>query len=208
MNKRYEIRRIAIVIAVYVCLATLYFLPLELPFKLVYPVAFMAMVSVVLLPWEMSVAFLMCAVGDYVGQTNVFVAQMVAFALGHVLFIIYYIRYWNVWDGKKMQPTVLILVLGLFAWADITIASYVTQSVIRMGIYIYMALILAMAYMACRQTTLELGVGAVLFVVSDAVLAFNKFVSPINDAGTIIMLTYYAAQLFLFVGARKHCLRR
>ena len=36
--------------------------------------------------------------------------------------------------------------------------------------------------------------GALLFMLSDSVLAWNKFVQPLPVAGVVVMLTYYAAQ--------------
>ena len=38
-----------------------------------------------------------------------------------------------------------------------------------------------------------------LFVLSDTVLAWNKFVSPIESAGYFIMIPYYLGQLTLFI---------
>ena len=46
--------------------------------------------------------------------------------------------------------------------------------------------------------------GAILFVVSDSLLAFNKFFAAFNNAGLIIMLTYGLAQLFITEGAVKY----
>jgi len=46
--------------------------------------------------------------------------------------------------------------------------------------------------------------GAILFVGSDSLLAFNKFYAPFNYAGIIIILTYGLAQLFITYGAVKY----
>jgi uncharacterized membrane protein YhhN len=43
--------------------------------------------------------------------------------------------------------------------------------------------------------------GAVLFVVSDSLLAINKFYSSFELAGVLIMLTYGMAQLLIVTGA-------
>ena len=42
--------------------------------------------------------------------------------------------------------------------------------------------------------------GAMLFLVSDFILSWNKFTSHVNHASLYIMTTYYLALLFLFVG--------
>jgi len=46
--------------------------------------------------------------------------------------------------------------------------------------------------------------GAVLFVASDSLLAFNKFYSSFDFAGLIVMLTYGLGQLFITYGAVKY----
>lgn len=42
--------------------------------------------------------------------------------------------------------------------------------------------------------------GAVLFVISDSILAFNKFVQPFSSAGFMIMSTYMIAQYLITIG--------
>jgi uncharacterized membrane protein YhhN len=46
-------------------------------------------------------------------------------------------------------------------------------------------------------------VGAVFFVLSDSLLAINKFYQPFAFAGVFIMLTYCAAQYFIVTGFIK-----
>jgi uncharacterized membrane protein YhhN len=45
--------------------------------------------------------------------------------------------------------------------------------------------------------------GAALFVLSDSLLALNKFYQPFAFAGVMIMLTYCAAQYFIVQGFIK-----
>jgi uncharacterized membrane protein YhhN len=46
--------------------------------------------------------------------------------------------------------------------------------------------------------------GALLFMISDSLLAINKFLHPITGAGLTIMLTYIAAQYLIVNGLIKH----
>jgi uncharacterized membrane protein YhhN len=46
--------------------------------------------------------------------------------------------------------------------------------------------------------------GAILFVISDSILAINKFVQPLPMSGIAIMLTYAAGQFFIVNGVLKH----
>src|SRR5690606_3933671 len=47
-------------------------------------------------------------------------------------------------------------------------------------------------------------IGAVLFMISDAMLAINKFITHLPVAGVMIMLTYILAQYFIIAGLLKH----
>jgi uncharacterized membrane protein YhhN len=46
--------------------------------------------------------------------------------------------------------------------------------------------------------------GAILFMISDSILAINKFLEPIEGGGIWIMLTYIAAQFSIVKGLLKH----
>ena len=46
--------------------------------------------------------------------------------------------------------------------------------------------------------------GALLFILSDSILAINKFYQPFELAGFLIMVTYGFAQLFIVQGAIKY----
>lgn len=46
--------------------------------------------------------------------------------------------------------------------------------------------------------------GALLFMISDSLLAINKFLDPLPNAGLWIMATYCAAQLSIVTGLLKH----
>src|SRR5204862_1271682 len=47
-------------------------------------------------------------------------------------------------------------------------------------------------------------IGALLFVISDSILAINKFYRSFEMAGIIIILTYVLAQFFIIEGAKRY----
>ncbi len=53
---------------------------------------------------------------------------------------------------------------------------------------------------------LLVALGAFVFMVSDTLIAVNKFVQPFPYAGVAIMITYYLAQLMISLGIIRHCL--
>ncbi|MBB5211555.1 lysoplasmalogenase [Microbulbifer hydrolyticus] len=66
--------------------------------------------------------------------------------------------------------------------------------------YIVAIVIMALSAAAHRSGSSLLFAGAVTFMVSDALIAINRFVGPVPLAGTWIMLTYYGAQALLVFG--------
>lgn len=184
----------------YLALAAFYFWGPTVPYKLVWPVGFLTVASALLLPWEAVAAFGLCAVGDWMGQCHNFIGQMGFFAAGHVMFIVYFVRRTRAWHRDWRVVPLLLVAVGMVAWSCLTIVPCVSDDFVRMGVTDYTILIVTMAYMACRQSNGLMALGGLAFVVSDSVLAYNKFVANIPHSGLLIMTTYYAAILLLFCG--------
>jgi uncharacterized membrane protein YhhN len=74
------------------------------------------------------------------------------------------------------------------------------------GIVISFMLMLALHMVFIRDKTAgrRMLVGALLFIISDSVLAINKFYHTFAFAGTIVMLTYGLAQLLIIKGAARY----
>ena len=69
----------------------------------------------------------------------------------------------------------------------------------------FMLLVAALLYdLPDNKTARYILTGALLFVISDSVLAINKFYLPFETAGWIIMLTYVAAQYLLVSGVIRY----
>jgi uncharacterized membrane protein YhhN len=75
----------------------------------------------------------------------------------------------------------------------------------------YAAVLVTMVIVALfrygRTTAASFGLvfgGAVLFMISDSLLAMNKFHAPIQQAGLLIMITYCVAQGLIAEGMLKH----
>jgi uncharacterized membrane protein YhhN len=81
----------------------------------------------------------------------------------------------------------------------------------RVPVYAYAAAIGSMLWAALNRykktspkSFVLVTFGAFLFVFSDAMIAWNKFVGPFWNAGLLIMLTYIAAQTLIVSGLLKH----
>jgi len=61
-------------------------------------------------------------------------------------------------------------------------------------VVVYVVVISLMAFSAVMTRSGTAIIGAVLFIISDSLLAWNKFVAPFEWAGYAVMITYYLAQ--------------
>lgn len=185
-----------------------FFLPIDIPHKITIPVGILTVVSLWLCPWQMSVAFMLSAMGDYFGSCDNFLGQMGFFALSHIFFIVYFIgRYF-----KKVEPDfkltgkakgylamVLFCVIVLLVIVFTRIVPCAPEGIIRIGASIYACMICTMLVMALLQRSSIFALGAVLFVFSDFILAWHKFVGPVPYRHYLVLVTYFLAQWLLFI---------
>ncbi|MGG0644610.1 lysoplasmalogenase [Sporosarcina gallistercoris] len=68
--------------------------------------------------------------------------------------------------------------------------------VLGVAIIAYMAVILLMGWEAIRTRLPLVIIGAFLFICSDSFLAIDRFVTPLPARDALVMVTYYAAQVF------------
>jgi uncharacterized membrane protein YhhN len=143
-------------------------------------------------------ALMFCAAADIALELaggKYFVAGLGLFLVAHIFFIITFSR-----DFKFQKSKVPVIVL--LAVYSIMMAFVMTPSLQEMAIpvYIYMTAITLMGIFASLRAarndfTLY---GAIAFIVSDSIIAINKFMMSAPAADYIIMITYYLA-LFLIV---------
>lgn len=189
---------------VFVALAILYFSPLQLPSKLAYPVAFlglMALLDCKRIGFLMPMGLVLSALGDWQGTQGNFLGQMGCFGLAHVAYICYFVsRLKGKFDYRNaIGYAIPCIVIGGFAL--IKVVPMVPPGIVKVGVIIYCLLILTMLWTALMQKDWLFALGATLFVLSDFILAWNKFVSPIDHASWLIMLPYYGAQGLLYTRA-------
>ena len=60
-----------------------------------------------------------------------------------------------------------------------------------------------MMVMAMLQRSSLFALGALMFVFSDFILAWNKFVEPIPHRDYLVLVTYFLAQWLLFIRSTK-----
>lgn len=178
------------------------------------PLLVLAVSGIFLLPGLMTAAMAFSFIGDLCGSYHFFIGQMSAFAAAHLMMIIYFITRMRK-DGRgrsRRQKSFVYLgttvAVCLFVFAAIYIVPHAPAGVIRTGCTIYSLLICTMLATALMQRNGILAAGAILFVFSDAVLAWNKFVSPVEGQKYLIMIPYYGAQMLIWLKAAEDRLLR
>lgn len=135
-----------------------------------------------------------CMVAD--GVIYWFMAGLITFFIGHIFYIYAFKR-----ESRGPIPkwaAILLLLYGAFMAVWIAGSQFANgESILGVAIIAYIAIILTMGWMAIR-TQLKLAIiGALLFIFSDSVLAIDRFVVDIPYRDAFVMVTYYAAQVFI-----------
>lgn len=148
-------------------------------------------------------SLLFCAAADIALELaggKYFVVGLGLFLIAHIFFIITFSR-----DFKFQKSKIPIIIL-LIVYSSM-MAFILTPILKEMAIpvYIYMtALTLVGIFASLRAARNNFTLyGAIAFIVSDSVLAVNKFMMPVIAADYIIMVTYYLSLFFIVYGFLK-----
>ncbi len=134
-----------------------------------------------------------------------FLLGLAAFLLAHIFYILFF-HFTRLKEQIKSNPWLLVVVVIYYALLINWLSPYLDDMKIPVRVYgvvISFMLMLAMHMIGIsnKKAGQWMMIGALLFVISDSVLAINKFYKPFELAGVIIMLTYGLAQLFIVKGA-------
>lgn len=102
---------------------------------------------------------------------------------------------------------ILFLIYGSFIYW-LLFASL--DSVMKIAVFVYMVALLSMSAMALNRKGVKpesgfwlVFAGSLLFVVSDSIIAINKFLHPVQHSDFFVMSTYMAAQYLIVSGILK-----
>jgi uncharacterized membrane protein YhhN len=137
-----------------------------------------------------------------------FILGVAVFMIAHIFYIIFFhsIRVREAIESRWWLLLIIVVYYGSFIYFLSPYLHEMSLPVRVYGIVISFMLMLAMhmTYLRDRQTGLFILLGAVLFIISDSILAINKFYSHFRFSGLVIMSTYGMAQLFLAEGAIRY----
>lgn len=144
---------------------------------------------------------------------------MLFFMLGLVGFLIAQINYILLFNksvqlaGAKpflRQNIYWLILYGLYGSVLYVLLFNKLDQVLKAGVFIYMLALLGMSAMALnrlnvipRTSAVLVFAGSVLFVLSDTLIAFDKFYMPIPFDRLLVMFTYMTAQYLIVKGIIK-----
>lgn len=120
-----------------------------------------------------------------------FVQGLISFLIGHICYIIAF------WTSPNL-PTGLIYLAYIVFFLSIL---WKHLGSLKIPVLVYATAIALMSWMALSRTienhnhhTFHAFLGSVMFVISDSLLAYNKFKSPIPLSAVWVLGTYFLAQ--------------
>ena len=160
-------------------------------------------------------ALMFCWVGDFVllFDGNIyFMAGLCAFLIGHLFFIFSFRQL--VWEKEStLLPTQRVRYTFpiLLAGTGLMVILYPVLGDLRMPVMIYsIVLMLMVSYALFRLTRTSkrsftlVFIGAVTFMLSDSLLAIDKFYTSFFMASFLVMITYVTAQFMIVRGVLMH----
>jgi len=141
-------------------------------------------------------------------DSSFFLMGLSSFLVAHIFYIIFFHQVRMAEKIKRVAwPAVLVII---YYGALITLLSpYLGDMKLPVRIYglvisFMFMLALNMLFLDNKKAGQWMMQGALLFIISDSILAINKFYRASEIAGPVIMLTYGLAQFFIIEGARRY----
>jgi len=140
-----------------------------------------------------------------------FIAGLIAFLTGHVLYIICYRNFRSAGTGLTGPQRIRFSFPIVLAGTGLVTILFPHLGALQIPVMVYALVITVMAMQALfryggtnSKSFILVFAGAISFMVSDSLLAINKFMQPLPLAGLAIMFTYILAQYLIVEGVVRH----
>lgn len=140
-----------------------------------------------------------------------FMLGLSSFLIAHVNYIVAYNKLKH--HGTSISNFLKFITISLLLIYGVVLISmvYANLGAMRFPVLVYAAVILTMGYAAAMRYGLTppgsfqmVMAGALIFIVSDSLIAINMFSTPLQNAGFWIMLTYITGQGLIVRGITRH----
>lgn len=136
-----------------------------------------------------------------------FILGLLAFLLAHICYLVYFLK-----SGSRFSlnnSKTIMLTVGVFSYGTwLVVRLWPFLGSLSLPVVVYAATLSCMVIISLLlpknlKTTARflMGFGAILFLISDSLLAHHLFVKSAAWVGASVMATYGLAQLFIVMGA-------
>jgi uncharacterized membrane protein YhhN len=142
-----------------------------------------------------------------------FVFGLAAFLIAHIFYIFSYRqhRFESHPDELQGVQRIRLAFPVILAGTGLVFVLYPVLGALKVPVVLYSIVIVVMVLNALfrygrtgAKSYWMVFIGAVLFMISDSMIAIDKFLSPINEAEFLVMSTYIAAQFLIVEGLLDH----
>ncbi len=150
--------------------------------------------------WLLIAAVVFSGAGDVILDltfSGYFIAGLVSFLTAHIFYVALFLR------GATFRRSMALATLAAVALpAAMAVFLWPHLGPMQLPVAVYITVIASMLVTSLHRSRLNATVvaGAIAFVISDSILALNKFYSPFAEARYAIMATYYFAQYLIVSG--------
>jgi uncharacterized membrane protein YhhN len=152
----------------------------------------------------LSAALALSSLGDLLldlDPAKLFIAGLAAFLIAHLVYIALFLRYAQRWSAVPAGRLAGICLALVYA-ASFAVWLVPSLGALAVPVIVYMAAITMMVTTAglARFAQSTVFAGGLLFLVSDSLLAANRFKTPVPLHDYLIWITYYLAQYLIATG--------
>lgn len=151
----------------------------------------------------LGMGFLFSDLGDILlelDRSAYFVFGLAAFLLAHLFYTSVFIQQPDLRQPRSLF-TIVLAGYGIFFGS--VLVPNLGNMMIPVAAYLVIIISMGMSAAVGKKNHFFILIGACLFIVSDSIIAYDKFISPVSSSSLIIMSTYYSAQFFIACGALK-----
>ena len=137
-----------------------------------------------------------------------FLLGLSTFLIAHIFYIVFFNR---LRVKENVRGNVWLLLIVAVYYGSLIALLYSHLGGMKLPVLVYGVVISCMFMLAMHMLSIKnkaagkwMMIGALLFVMSDSLLAVNKFYQPFKIAAVAIMITYGLAQLFIVEGAIQY----
>lgn len=135
---------------------------------------------------------------------NFFIGGLIAFLIAHLMYIAVFYKSRN--ETANTLPIIVILLIYasiIFYFLKDGLGDMLIPVLAYLLVILIMAATAFLRKRANKNSYILIFVGAVFFMISDSLLALNKFHEPLPLSNISIILTYALAQYFIVLGILK-----